>query len=59
LESKHREKPSQVNEGETKHSPRRKRNGGMPLGHWGRIALKREQYSMYSCCYATIAGSNS
>jgi hypothetical protein len=42
LESKHREKPSQGKEGEPKHSPR-KRTGRMPVGHSGRIALRREQ----------------
>jgi hypothetical protein len=43
LESKQREKASHGEEGETKHSPRIRRNGGTPLGHSGRIALKREQ----------------
>jgi hypothetical protein len=51
LESKHRGKPNHGKEGEIdhrccKHSPRRRRNGGTPVGHPGRIAVRREQCDM-------------
>jgi hypothetical protein len=52
LESKHRAKPIHGDEGETKHRCRnrrtRKRNGGTPVGHSGRMTLRRKQCDMKS-----------
>jgi hypothetical protein len=63
LERSHHEKPTHRKEGETdhgyyKHSPRKRKNGGMPVGYLGQKALRREQWSMYSCCYETIMRRN-
>jgi hypothetical protein len=48
LKNKHREMLSHGKKGETdrrycKHSPRKRRHGGTPVGHSGQIALRREQ----------------
>jgi hypothetical protein len=57
LESKHCEKPSHRKEGETnhgccQHSLWKRRNGGTTAGHSGRIALRRDQCDVYTCCLA-------
>jgi hypothetical protein len=48
LESNHSENRATGNKGETdhrrhKHCPRKRRNGGTPVGHSGRMALRREK----------------
>jgi hypothetical protein len=59
LESKHHENRATREKGETnrrrhKHSLR-KRNGGTPVGCSGRIALSREQCSVYTRCWVTTS----
>jgi hypothetical protein len=51
LESNHRENRATGKEVEAdhirhKHSPRKRRNGGTPVGCSGRITLRRERYGM-------------
>jgi hypothetical protein len=55
LNSKYHKKPSNGEEGETKHrhrnhNPRKRRNDGTPVGYFGRIALRREQCGVQTHC---------
>jgi hypothetical protein len=53
FESNHRENQAMRKEGENdhkchKHSPRKRRNGGMPVGYSGLITIRREQCGIFT-----------
>jgi hypothetical protein len=55
LSSNHRENRATGKEDKAYHrhhmySPRKRRNGGIPVGYLGRITLRREQYGMQTRC---------
>jgi hypothetical protein len=37
------------------HSPRKRRNGGTPVGYSGQIALRMKQCSVYSRCWVAAS----